>query len=265
MTSPQSVRKADLSSVLVRIDRAKRHLKDFDDQARPLAATCRDGLTREIDQQSSEYIFRLSKVPAVPPVLSAILGDAIHNLRVSLDYLAWQLVIATVEKPPNENTSFPILTTPPTADRWGRTRPNISPGVSKEVRALLDEIQPYKRDKPASHDLAVLHALDINDKHHELLVTIIGVKDSMVGWWGDYDLSSFHYGPYHDGSEVCRFTHPAADHERLVNAYMDFTVCLRESAAGPWGKMLGASELVRHPLVYIEDEVLPRFQQFFGS
>src|SRR5258706_11614664 len=127
MTNPSSARKADLSSVLVRIDRAKTHLADFDNQVWPISAACE--MTRECDEQRSEYIFRLSKVPTVPPVLSAIIGDAIHNLRVSLDYLAWQLVIATGEKPPMSGgggTSFPLCKKPPKAEDGGNVYPHIN-------------------------------------------------------------------------------------------------------------------------------------------
>src|SRR5881396_2019221 len=90
---------ADLSGVLVKIDRAKTHLYDFETHIRPIQAACREAIIRERDEQRSEHIFRLDRVPAVPPLLSAIIGDAIHNLRVSLDHLAWQLVIATGKTP----------------------------------------------------------------------------------------------------------------------------------------------------------------------
>jgi hypothetical protein len=260
MTSPLSARKADLSSVLVRIDRAKTHLNEFDNQVRPISAACQ--MTRECDEQRSEYIFRLSKVPTVPPVLSAIIGDAIHNLRVSLDYLAWQLVIATGQNPPNKETFFPVRKMSPKADQGGCIYPDIAPGVSMAVRKILDDVQPYKRSKSANHELAVLHNLDINDKHHELLVAIIGVKDNIISWFGDdADPIAFNDGPYNDGSEVYRFKYSGTGREFSPSAR--FTVRLNEPAAGPWGHMRGAADLVRRSLGYIEKEVLPRFEAFF--
>ncbi|HEX9515804.1 MAG TPA: hypothetical protein VF940_06475, partial [Streptosporangiaceae bacterium] len=214
-----SARKADRSSVLVRIERARTHLYDFDNQVRPISAACE--MIRERDEQRSEYIFRLGKVPAVPPVLSAIIGDAIHNLRVSLDYLAWQLVIATGQKPPDSNTFFPVRKTPCKADQGGCTYPDIKPGVSMAVRKTLDEIQPYKRqpNPPENHYLAILHDLDINDKHHELLVAIIGVKDNVISWFGDdAEPIAFNDGPYNDGSEVYRFKYSGTGVEFNPNA-----------------------------------------------
>src|SRR5216683_2490012 len=194
MTSPPSARRADLSSVLIRIDRAKAHLNDFDNRARMISTACQ--MTRECDEQRSEYIFRLSKGPVVPPVLSAIIGDAIHNLRVSLDYLMWQLVVAAGETP-NDDTSFPILTTPPTPDRYGHTLPNISPRIPTNMRRLLDDVQPYKRPKPEN--------------------------DEPIG---------FNIGPYNDNAEVCRFKYWGRDCNRRFSPSMKFTVRLSEPAAG---------------------------------
>jgi hypothetical protein len=254
--------RGSLSSVLVRIERAKEHLADFDRQAKPISAACE--VTRECDDRNSEYVFRLSHVPTVPPVLSAIIGDAIHNLRVSLDYLAWQLVIATGKKPPNGATSFPVRKKRPDADRTGLTLPTIEPGVSNDVQALLDQIQPYQRTKPESHDLEVLRTLDNNDKHHDLLVTIVGVKDNIMTWWGDAEPSAFNAGPYTDGSEFCRFRYSGTNDNRDFEPTLRFDVRLGESDAGPWGQMLGAADLVRRPLNYIENQVLPRFRGFLG-
>jgi hypothetical protein len=255
---------ADLSGVLVKIDRAKAHLNDFDRRARRVEDACRKAIVRERDEQRSEYVFRFNRVPAVSAVLSAIIGDAIHNLRVSLDHLAWQLVIATDGTPSTgrDPTSFPIMETPPAADRYGRTRPQINPGVPKKLREILDEVQPYKRPKPEHHELAILHRLDISDKHRELLVAVIGVQS--LGWFGEITPTGFNPGPYDNGVEVCRFPYSNTNSENDFNPVMTFSVRLNEPAAGPWSLMLGAADLVRRrPLRYIEEEVLPRFRGFF--
>jgi hypothetical protein len=126
------VNHGDLSGVLVKIDRAKTHLYDFEAHIRPIQAACREAIVREHDEQRSEHVFRFDRVPAVPTILSAIIGDAIHNLRVSLDHLAWQLVIADGGTP-NEDTTFPIHVVPPTPNRYGHIRVQIKPGVSKKL------------------------------------------------------------------------------------------------------------------------------------
>jgi hypothetical protein len=112
---------ADVSGVLVKIDRTRAHLDEFDRGAKRVEAACRDAILRERDDGQSEYVFRFGRIPAVPSVLSAIAGDAIHNLRVSLDHLAWQLVIATGGTPRTGpgGTAFPIHHERPWPDRGG--------------------------------------------------------------------------------------------------------------------------------------------------
>jgi hypothetical protein len=248
---------ADLSGVLVKIERAKSHLRDFDLRAKRTEDACRKAVIRERDDERAELVFRFGRVPPLRPVLGAIIGDAIHNLRVALDHLACQLVIAT-SGTPNDATAFPILPVAPTPSSDGRTRPQIAPGVPKDLREILDEVQPYKLAKPTNHDLMVLHRLDINDKHRELLITVIGVKH--FGWFGEANPTGINLGPYEDGSEVCRFPYADLEDQGNFSPTFSFAVRLDEAEAGPWGLMHGASEFVRRrPLRYIEEEVLPRF------
>lgn len=267
MTAPPDPRGPDLAGVLVRIERAKQHLADFDARTRPLLAACRDAVVREYDEQRSEYVLRIGQIPAIPPDLSAVLGDAIHNLRVSLDYLMWQLVIAGGGTP-SDRTTFPILEVSPTPSRHGHIYVNVNPGLPKAMQQTLDEIQPYKLVHPANHQLAVLHRLDIVDKHHELLFTFVDAN--RIGWFDDADLRIVNPGPYEDGSEICRFIFPG-------NAYPPgwdggavhfsvtpmFDLCLKESAAGAWDRTVGASSLISILVKYVEGEVLPRFKGHF--
>lgn len=258
MSAPPIARKANLTSVLVRIERAKTHLAEFDGRAKTLVAACHATVVRELDEQRSEYVFRLGQIPDIPPVMSAIIGDAIHNLRVSLDYLMWQLVIASGQTP-NDNTAFPILMVSPTPNRHGQVRVNVNPCVPEAMQRELHELQPYKRARPLNHDLAVLHRLDINDKHHELLFAIFDVRN--IGWFGDAELRVVKFGPYHSGSEICRFRYLNAPGPVSFTVMPMFELCLREQAAGAWGKTISAADLVRRLISYVEDEVIPRFQK----
>ena len=205
VTTPPVARKPDLASVLIRIERSKMHLADFEARAKPLLAECRDAVISDYDEQRSEYVVRIGRIPPIPPLLSVIIGEAIHNLRVSLDYLMWQIVIACGETP-NENTAFPILTTSPAPNRYGQVHVNVNPSVPKDIQRTLDEIQPYKLVHPRNHQLAVLHNLNIVDKHREMLFTII--EANKIGWFGDADLRTVNPGPYEGGSEICRFAFP---------------------------------------------------------
>lgn len=255
---------ASLSGVRVKIDRAKKHLAEFDAQVRLIEAACREAIVWERDERKSQHVFRIDHVPTLAPDMSAIIGDAVHNLRVSLDYLAWQLVKATGGSPRTgpRGTAFPILTVPRTADGKNKNLPQIDPGVPDKVRKILDEIQPYTRTKPAFHELAILSGLDNRDKHHELLIAVIG-NEAAGGFLRGAELINFHTGPYNDGDEVARFTYPTLDPDNRIGVTFMFTVRFDEPAAAAWGKVLGASRVVRNSLSYIESVVIPHFAGLF--
>ncbi len=263
MTAPVVVRRPGLATVLVRIDRAKLHLADYEARTKPYLAECLRAVIHEYDEQRSEYVLRIGQIPAIPHDLSAILGDAIHNLRISLDYLAWQLALATGQQP-GTGTFFPVRETPGTAKDGSRLLPDIQPGMPQHVRTLLDQVQPYQYNHPHNHQLAVLHRLDIADKHHDLLATIIDAKS--VGWFGDANPTAVNQGPYEDGSVICRFKVPAdsVGEPRRFTVTPSFDLCVREDGAGAWSKTpIGASGLVRILLKYVEEEVVPRLRSYF--
>jgi hypothetical protein len=256
---------ADLSSVHVKLDRAETHLDEFDKQASSVISACLQSVIREYSEDETEYVFRLRKVPSVPPVLSAIVGDAVHNLRVSLDHLAWQLVIATGREP-GARTSFPVRWTPPRPDANGYSLPQIFPGVPMDLRMTLDEVQPYKLPKPAHHSLAVLSKLDNKDKHQQLLVAILALRGpGAVSYWrGEGDMTAVYLGPYRDGAEISRFAYSGLEKGGEFAPTFNFAVGLSELGAGPWGLMVGAAELVRRSSSYIENEIIPRFKDYAG-
>jgi hypothetical protein len=249
----------DLASVEVKLERARRHLAELEARTKAIVAACRKAIVHERDERTAEHVFRFDQVPVVENDVGAIAGDVIHNLRAALDYLAWQLVLVSGNLP-TRRTGFPI------EEVQGSELPQIAPGVSHEMRACLDAVQPYKRTprgKPANHPLAALHDLDIADKHHELIVVVLFTRDA--GWWGgdvDVKVTGFNAGPYRDGDEVARFA--VADGRDDFDSSFGFSVCLNEPAAGAVGRHLGVAQfLEREPMRYIENEVLARFRQFF--
>jgi hypothetical protein len=255
---------ATLSGVHAKINRAEKHLAEFDAQVQPILAACREGIVWERDELQFHHVFRIARVPTLTSDISAAIGDAIHNIRVSLDYLAWQLVKATGGIPcaRTGGTAFPVLKVRPVQNGRNGDLPQIPPGVPDEVRSILDEVQPYKRVKPAFHELAILNGLDNHDKHHELLMAVIG-NEAAGGFLGGAELVHFHSGPYNDGDELARFTYPTLNSENKLGVTFLFAVRFNEPAAGAWGKTLGASKVVRNSLRYVEDVVIPRFQSFF--
>jgi hypothetical protein len=253
---------ASLEGVLAKIGRAKSHLEHLRREAEPIEDACRRAVITEYDDELSQHVSRLTRVPEVPTLLTLILGDAVHNLRAALDHLAWQLVIAAGGQP-TTGTVFPVKTAAPKPTGPGTpSLPDLSPSINVSVRQVLDKVQPYKRTNPSIHQLAILHALDVADKHRRLLIAAVGVKSA--GWVGEGDPAFFFGGPYADGDVVCRFQGVEASSRNQFEPALVFKVGIEEPDARGWARMYGAAEFVeRFPLAYIEEVVLPLFQQFF--
>ena len=116
-------------------------------------------------QNSAHAIVRAD----VTPLLSPIIGDALHNLRASLDYLAFELF--RLENPTGDGgrVYFPVCKVPPTDAGYKTAFLDRIPGISNPVVVdALDALQPYHFVRPEQDLLAVLHHLDIQDKHQAL-------------------------------------------------------------------------------------------------
>jgi hypothetical protein len=113
-----------------------------------------------------------------PPRLSLICGDAIQNIRASLDHLVWQLVLLEGNRP-GTWTKFPITTHVNDFNTSVRTpkKPKKSSlqgiTVDGEAWTLIEEAQPYNGGEmsknPAHHELVILARLSNADKHRTLM------------------------------------------------------------------------------------------------
>lgn len=147
---------------MAKIDRAKHHIND---------------LNRQIDSYLGQRPFRLmlTQYPdlselhltvhtdkPIPEALSFLIGDAIHNLRASLDIMIFSLIgsrVAEIDK-----VSFPISKTAKGLEGaiTGRQVHVAGPKIVDAIKSL----EPYPNGK---YGLYALHELDIRDKHRLIL------------------------------------------------------------------------------------------------
>jgi hypothetical protein len=97
-----------------------------------------------------------------------VAGEAIHQLRSSLDHLAWQLVEANGGTP-GTHTGFPIHEVPPKDKRAFTAKVK---GMSTSAENLVEATQPYHS---RNDGLWKLSKLDNFDKHNLLLVVGYGL------------------------------------------------------------------------------------------
>jgi hypothetical protein len=129
--------------------------------------------TEEDPNDPSWMLLRWSKVPAIDPLLGAVLGDFVHNVRSALDQLMYSLVKLNGEEP-GRHTFWPVFET---QDQWRdnitKRKPKRGPapaaGASEDAFRLVERWQPFQRGDGASvAPLLRLHNLWNVDKHRTL-------------------------------------------------------------------------------------------------
>ncbi len=171
---------SSLDKIRVKIERAKEHIQNFDSAKRiflesnPYVVASR--YLPDFGEQG-QTVYHLAKAVAIPERLSLIAGDAIHNLRCALDYLAYQLAEASSPGGFDENKSFfPISDG---LDNYeARLRGDLKSILRQEVIDTLRTLQPYKGGKGHGNTLWCLHRLDILDKHRLLIPKLCTTQPS---------------------------------------------------------------------------------------
>lgn len=158
-----------LDGARAKIERAKKHFTDLAQEDRQFMALDPYGIDPHYDPQTRKLRFKHRVSHNPDPVLWAtLIGDAVHNLRSAFDHLAWQLVIANGGKP-DWHTEFPVYYGDPM--KYESSTSGKVEGMATGAVTLIEHLQPYRAGSQFDRDpLYILNALDIEDKHHFLLV-----------------------------------------------------------------------------------------------
>jgi hypothetical protein len=146
-----------------KIERAKKHVRDLEVAVGGLVFSQTTHphviITEDDPERDHHIVYKIAAVPDVPDEIAAIAGDAIHNLRSSLDLLMSQLIERRTGQ---------------TGDRYFPTGGNrkvfearcgaeIKPLVHQDVLKLVRATEAYRGGRG---DAAWrIHRLDIEDKH----------------------------------------------------------------------------------------------------
>jgi hypothetical protein len=158
-----------------------------------------------------------------PPLdrITVLVGDVLHNLRQSLDYLAHSLAASIRNAEPPGNTSFPIALNP---QQFQGSLGNIGPrrDFPDGLIDTLERVQPYKGGNYILLD--ALKQMHDRDKHRKPTVVAGGAVTNAAG------IGSLHLrvvqtmqgprlGPIPDGAPLMEVT---GDIEPDTEVEMDF-------------------------------------------
>jgi len=165
-------RQPNFSDVWIKVERAKEHVSNLEALVERFLHPERQPepyrVLRFCELDTGDLVFKVKASGQPPLSWSAILGDAIHNLRSSLDLLVCELVRAEGNKV-GEGTKFPMFRSAASfANAFNPGPPGAIKGAPQRAIDLIKAAQPYKG---ANNAFWRLHQLDIVDKH-KLLVPV---------------------------------------------------------------------------------------------
>jgi hypothetical protein len=156
-----------LKGPLLKIKRANHHIANLE----PAFQAFRDNdpytIRREHDADAQKLSFFFANCKPLDPDIPILIGEALYQLRSSLDYLVWQL-FEEKSLTPLPKSGFPIMTT---AQGYKARSGAMIKGIATSAVDRIEKLQPFHSTKPhTEHPLWVLQELNNADKHRLLIV-----------------------------------------------------------------------------------------------
>ena len=173
-----------LESATLKLERANLHTKTLERELRGFFKGQPEPAFRgQFEDNLTRCVFYVERGYERPPgdPFSLILGDALHNLRCSLDHIAWQLVRSGGDPNPDRPTDvqFPIYSTEGSFDsNRARRLPGVAGGPVEVIKSRLSEKGWDNPDNP----LIMLRDLSNADKHRTLHLIVTGVSVMRVSF-----------------------------------------------------------------------------------
>jgi hypothetical protein len=252
-------------TVVHKIIRAHEHLQALEEEMAAYYKTHPAKVVQQQEGSPNEYIARVVTDDPIPAKLPVILGDFIQNLRSSLDYLVWELVLSAKSTPGRHNM-FPVCSTPD-AFRDATIKQRRLEGIPAIATTVIECLQPYNCGDFSKSLLWIIDDLCNINKHRRVPLTRMhgglapdDTETKIVNGevWTHVDLSKIkddaRIGPFPivEGSEGPGIQVPTNLH---VIAFIAFD----EGAA----KGMHITAVMAGMLEYVYKSVMPLFNEFF--
>lgn len=161
-----------LDALLVKVDRAYKHILDFDELLLRFRNSGPYKVFSQDDPTAGERTFYLRILKEMPSEFPALIGDTIQNLRSALDHLAWHLVKSSPVTPKvrDKDIYFPIFES---ASEYSAKKMGKIQGMTEAAIDAIDRVEPYYRvdGTRIGHGVHIywINALNSIDKHRSLI------------------------------------------------------------------------------------------------
>ena len=150
-----------LADADLRVEWANQHIQHFEKEIQLFHARESYRVIRNVDPQHPNLV-KITDPPRIPPQLNLIASDAVHNMRVALDYFACSLAVLNGKS--MSSVYFPFAAD---AGAYGerQTQEKINK-LSPDAKCFIDGLKPYKG---GNNFLWAVHEINKTDKHRNLL------------------------------------------------------------------------------------------------
>jgi hypothetical protein len=161
-------RPPDFNGVWVKVERAKEHIGNLEARVESFKQSDPYGVASYCELDTGDLVFEAKASDQPPLWWSGLVGDAVHNLRSSLDLLVCEMIRAEGNAV-QSNSGFPVFKSATAcANAFNPGLPGQVKGAPQSAIDLIKAANPYKG---ANNAFWRLHQLDITDKH-KLLVPV---------------------------------------------------------------------------------------------
>ncbi len=173
MSSKSPAKAPDFSDATTKLQRANHHIADLNARIDSFLHTDFYQLL-DVDQKEGRWQLILESLHQPDAATNAVLGDAIGNLRSTLDYIVGALVYPITCK--HDQVGFPFADNE--AGFKGQVKSRLGDCADRIQHYFIDQVQAYKAG--LGKDLWALNKLRNIDKHRLLVATaeIAGVTAS---------------------------------------------------------------------------------------
>jgi hypothetical protein len=147
----------------LKIERAEKHILELNKIAEELADFDSYSVSVEVHAGKNHLRFTVNENKVLSGEASVVIGDAIHNLRSTLDVLYRQTMIR-FGGTPDKRTTFPIRKSREELETaLGKLEKHVALDICNLIR---DGVRPYPG---GNYAIWALHHLDILDKHQFII------------------------------------------------------------------------------------------------
>jgi hypothetical protein len=235
---------AALDSVRQKFYRAQEHWEELNRRLVTYYGTDPGELVEIAESTPDKRLYVFKEKSPLPAHIGLICGDCLQCLRSSLDYLVWELVLASKIKLPGRNNMFPISLNEKDY-KSALVKQLRLDGVDPKAITIIDSLQPYLLAKPEESPLALLDALTNLNKHRRVIFSNLAACEVEPPI------------PFPCLMGTMRTVLP--DGEFVSERQLWGFVTIQDGAVKDIEITMFLNTLAR----YLEDEVLPLFEEFF--